>query len=472
MKWTRYILLAVALSVSGYAQTVNPGRVNVVTTPWSVNWLTHANDAAALTDLGVSAFMQTHIADANAAVLRSSAGAQKRITVDVTENPYGADPTGAADATNAIKAASAAAGPNSVVVFPPGRYKLTSTITVPAQQAWQGPLAQANGWSESVAYGAVLVCDVNSAHVTLGGYGDMIGLAFDGVGTGEALRLAGPGCVVRDCLFLHRQYGIYGDDTGSALYCEEISDNTFAAQTSHCIFIDNMAAASPGWHIDRNRMKKGYVGATAGAAIHTTGAAGFATSSVNYNVFDQFEDNTCFILDFSGLNRNVTIIGNHFESLNNTAYAVNAFGRFTILGNYFGHCNAIYANAMTGSLVAANEYDNTTTANVQLGGSSGNNVIMAEDTAKITAATTNILIVGSTTYVSLSGGWSALYSYDYSTGKTTSAAGIKWLFTGGVGVGNSVADANTPSGVTSKAVPIFDAAGNALGYVPVYNAKW
>jgi hypothetical protein len=49
-------ILSVLVCGLAFGQAVNPGRVNVVTTPWSVNWLSHANDTSALTDLGYSAW--------------------------------------------------------------------------------------------------------------------------------------------------------------------------------------------------------------------------------------------------------------------------------------------------------------------------------------------------------------------------------------------------------------------------------
>lgn len=70
------ILLVLFFSSYASAQTVNPGRVNVVTTPWSVNWLTHNADGPALTDLGYSAWEQTLIgsADLEAWIIAAGAG--------------------------------------------------------------------------------------------------------------------------------------------------------------------------------------------------------------------------------------------------------------------------------------------------------------------------------------------------------------------------------------------------------------
>jgi hypothetical protein len=41
-----------------------------------------------------------------------------------------------------------------------------------------------------------------------------------------------------------------------------------------------------------------------------------------------------------------------------------------------------------------------------------------------------------------------------------------------LGLANTVAAASTPSGPTASAIPVFDANGNALGYVPVYKSLW
>jgi len=42
----------------------------------------------------------------------------------------------------------------------------------------------------------------------------------------------------------------------------------------------------------------------------------------------------------------------------------------------------------------------------------------------------------------------------------------------GLGVGNTTSNANTPSGATSKAWPIYNSSGVLLGYVPIYAAEW
>lgn len=53
------------------------------------------------------------------------------------------------------------------------------------------------------------------------------------------------------------------------------------------------------------------------------------------------------------------------------------------------------------------------------------------------------------------------------------AANVLGLASGdGLGVGNSVANTNTPSGATARAVPIYDESGTLLGYIPVYAVQW
>jgi len=42
----------------------------------------------------------------------------------------------------------------------------------------------------------------------------------------------------------------------------------------------------------------------------------------------------------------------------------------------------------------------------------------------------------------------------------------------GLGAGNTVAHRKTPSGATARAMEIFNASGNSLGYIPIYGAKW
>lgn len=53
------------------------------------------------------------------------------------------------------------------------------------------------------------------------------------------------------------------------------------------------------------------------------------------------------------------------------------------------------------------------------------------------------------------------------------AANVLALGSGdGLGVGNSVSNANTPTGATSRALPIYSEAGALLGYIPIYAAQW
>jgi hypothetical protein len=53
-------------------------------------------------------------------------------------------------------------------------------------------------------------------------------------------------------------------------------------------------------------------------------------------------------------------------------------------------------------------------------------------------------------------------------------AANKWGLGAGDGfcVGNSVANTNTPSGATAKALEIFDETGASLGFIPIYASQW
>lgn len=135
--------------------TTNPGRVNVVTTPWSDNWLTHNNDAAALTDLGFSAWAQSIAGDASAAARRTSIDAEKRYCVDVTE--YGADPTGVADSYAAIMAADAVSkATGRPLLFPAGVYLISNILILTGirRAIW--------------GYGAIVKTDADRTAVQLG----------------------------------------------------------------------------------------------------------------------------------------------------------------------------------------------------------------------------------------------------------------------------------------------------------------
>lgn len=48
----------------------------------------------------------------------------------------------------------------------------------------------------------------------------------------------------------------------------------------------------------------------------------------------------------------------------------------------------------------------------------------------------------------------------------------KVLADGGLGVGNSIANTNTPSGATARSLPIYNASGSLLGYIPIYGGAW
>ena len=43
---------------------------------------------------------------------------------------------------------------------------------------------------------------------------------------------------------------------------------------------------------------------------------------------------------------------------------------------------------------------------------------------------------------------------------------------GGIGIPNSAANTNTPSGATAHQLPIYDETGSLLGYIPIYAAAW
>jgi len=78
-------------------------------------------------------FTRTLLDDPNAAAVRTTTGAQKRVWIDVTEAPYNADNTGELDSTAAIQAAiDAVPEYGGTVVLPPGDYELMDDLTIPS----------------------------------------------------------------------------------------------------------------------------------------------------------------------------------------------------------------------------------------------------------------------------------------------------------------------------------------------------
>lgn len=70
-------------------------------------------------------------------------------------------------------------------------------------------------------------------------------------------------------------------------------------------------------------------------------------------------------------------------------------------------------------------------------------------------------------------GW---VEYDHSTNdmnfRVNGSTKAKLLAGGGLGLSNSAANTNTPSGATAHQLPIYDASGTLLGYIPIYAAAW
>ncbi len=149
--WPLILLLAGVT----FGQAYNPGRLTVVTTPWSRTWLTHPDDATALSDLGFSATMQGIVGEAPAAndSLWWDGAAWQNLTTSALTRSLLDDATtlaaagtlqqdqlidirwhgavsGGGDDTAAITAAFAAAmASGGIVFFPPGTWHITGGLT-------------------------------------------------------------------------------------------------------------------------------------------------------------------------------------------------------------------------------------------------------------------------------------------------------------------------------------------------------
>lgn len=147
----RHNAIAIVLILSGLAsgQAYNPSRVNVVTTPWSTNWLTHPDDAAGLTDLGYSAWEQSLIGSVDLSAWLTAGGAGAPL-VGMSNDPNngtaaatlqqdwavdvrwcGAVPGDAGDDGPAIQeAADLAAAVGGTLCLSPGVYSIQTDIVV------------------------------------------------------------------------------------------------------------------------------------------------------------------------------------------------------------------------------------------------------------------------------------------------------------------------------------------------------
>jgi hypothetical protein len=212
--------------------TVNPGRVNVVTTPWSNNWLTHADAAAALTDLGVSPYMAPAVNDADLTTLLTTlgVGGPAKAMADDADNAavaatlqqdqlfdvrwYGAVGDGVTDDSAAIRAAIVAAGTagGGIVFFPrpTAFYSLAADITIDANNLHLlgvpgTRLHREIGASNAACLSGVEFNDVTiegltfTTEATYGGAASQNCLYFIGVASADIQRLKVLRCTFDGC---------------------------------------------------------------------------------------------------------------------------------------------------------------------------------------------------------------------------------------------------------------------------------
>lgn len=169
--------------------TTNPGTVNVVTTPWSANWLTHATDAAALTDLGFSAYMAPTINDADLATFLATlgCGAPFRSIADDADNKavaatlqlaymksvlwFGAVGNGVANDTAAIQATIDAveADGGGTVFFPPGSYLIDAALVADGDVSFFGTPGSKIMEAAGSTVAAPMLRIVNGDHISVRG---------------------------------------------------------------------------------------------------------------------------------------------------------------------------------------------------------------------------------------------------------------------------------------------------------------
>jgi len=212
-----------------WGQAVNPGRVNVTTTPWSVNWLTHANDGAGLTDLGVHAWVQAWLDDPNAYAHAEST--VQDIAIDVRWT--GATGDGSTDDTAAVQlAVDKLASTGGRVVFPRGTY-VVEGITLGSGITLAGDDGATLKLKANASEGIV---DANAeSHITIAGliFDDNVSNQTDEPNvplTRWTVRLRDCDyCRVRDCMFVNPLET--GVDLYLSAYCW-VDSCIFTGQTS------------------------------------------------------------------------------------------------------------------------------------------------------------------------------------------------------------------------------------------------
>ena len=125
------ILLLILLQTAGALGQINiPGTTNVVTTPFSVDWLLNTAAADGLADLGIHSFWTGPLAEPNWAAYAVDAN-----NAEYNVRHYGVTGDGVTDDTAALQAlvdaVSASALAYGEISFPPGTY-MVSNLLLPA----------------------------------------------------------------------------------------------------------------------------------------------------------------------------------------------------------------------------------------------------------------------------------------------------------------------------------------------------
>jgi parallel beta-helix repeat protein len=175
------ILFALLISLV-QGQVFNPQTLP--SSPWGRLWILNANDAAGLTDLGVSAWMQTWIGVPDAPHFRPYCLLPE---INVMDHPYHATGDGATDDTAAIQAAeNAADASGGTLYFPPGAYVVTATVI------FDGPVSlRGSPGSAIVELAASLVDDPLFRYSATSGF-TIQGMTFTGAQT-QAAFAGAPG---------------------------------------------------------------------------------------------------------------------------------------------------------------------------------------------------------------------------------------------------------------------------------------
>ncbi len=290
---------------------------------------------------------------------------------------------------------SSGTGLGGIVLFPAGKYLITSTLTVYDHVTLKGVLGYQGEWDTRTGVGSVLINNTSGVNTVTfyGGTGGLAlnssidGLAFEGTGTGSHISLTDTGngiyeVAIRNSSFLGKSNGVLASGT---VYIIRIMWCGFHNQTSWPILITN--SSGTGGHsiyIEENSINDN--GSNTVGAIRFTGTAQTSNVIIKNNVINGFRLASTNVIDFNTAVQGFTIIDNWFEQNNGSGSVVlNLSGT---AGNVFGNTfnndwNGILMTVVGTTFIGPNTFGSSSgTYSISVTNGSAANFIMPQQADK------------------------------------------------------------------------------------------